>query len=544
MTTAATYRTAVELVEALAESSGDITFPDGAPRLAHTDLPPLAQGAARLLRDEGVRPGSVVGVLTATEPSFFPALFGVLAAGAAVSVLPTPLLDPASAADRLAPIIDVAGMRELVVTAPFRPTAEALCALRPGLRVLDLSAPEPAAHPPARLVRPDDPAVVQFTSGSTARPKGVVLTHSQLLSGITAIVSQLRATPDDVFAQWVPLFHDLGLIGALTALATPAPSHLFGPLGFIRNPERLLEYLADRGVTICTGPNFGYERMIGAEPRIHPGGLGRWRLAINGGETVTPRTVRRFRETFEPSGVADAAMYPCYGMAEATLAITMPEPGEEPATASVHRRHLNPGRPVVRVADDHPDATEFVALGRPVLGMRVRIVHGDRVLPEGTLGEIEIRGDAVTSGYLNDDTATAAAFHDGWLRTGDLGFQLDGQLYVVGRIKEMIVVHGRNFYPADVENVARSVAGVHHGHAVAFADARHEQIVVVAECAEPSDDRLGADIEAAVSERLGLAAVRARLVGRNRLPRTTSGKWKRLEIQRLHTPESLERSRS
>ncbi|WP_433490387.1 AMP-binding protein [Nocardia grenadensis] len=527
--------TAVHLLDSLASSPAHVFFPESGQQTAHTALPELAWGVAAALAADDTRRGSTIGILTGTEPDFLPAILGSLAAGIPASVLPVPpvLLDPRHTAEALSAIVDAARMSTVLASTALVPTALELQALRPAIQVIDISRLGPRSrpdHPP--MLRDREPAIIQFTSGSTSAPKGVVISHSAFLAGVHAIASRLRMTSDDVGVQWVPLFHDMGLVSLFVSLAVSGDAHLFTPLSFVRRPEYFLEHMARVGGTVTNGPNFGYERLIAALPKTRlPASLSRWRLAINGGEVVGPATIGRFRDAFASVGVPSTTMFPSYGMAEATLAITMPHPGEEPSVLHIDRGHLTPGREICPAGPDDECAMPVVCLGRPLRGLRLRIVHDGNRLPDGHLGDIQVRGASLTSGYLHNDEATDKAFTDGWFDTGDLGFLHGGQLYVTGRRKELIVVRGRNFFPDDVEALARDVPGVYRRHAVAFADAEGEQIIVVAEQGVRNRQDLVDAVEKAVTDRLGLTACRTILVPPNTLPRTTSGKWQRTRIR-------------
>jgi acyl-CoA synthetase (AMP-forming)/AMP-acid ligase II len=497
-----------------------------------------ADGLAALLVEEGVGRGEVVGLLASAGPQVLIGVVGVTASGAAVSVLPNPpvMRDPDATARRLTSLIDAAQMRFLLADPSQRPLADSLRTLRPGLTVLELSALDPRRGSAARVpeVDPDDIAVIQYTSGSTARPKGVVLTHRSILAGLRSIATSARITEDDVFVNWVPHFHDMGLFGWLATLLAGARTHAFSPMGFIRRPADFLRYSAEHGATITAGPNFSYDLLIDSIDAPAAAGLDlrRWRLAFNGAEPVSARTVQSFAERFAPAGVSPAVMYPVYGMAEATLAVTFPEPGEPCHVHHVDRDLLANGGKVRLVEASAPAAKAMVGVGRAVAGLEVRVVDAElgSPTPEGTSGEIQIRGAGITTGYHNAPAATQAAFCGDWFRTGDIGYQYDGQLYVAGRLKDMIIINGQNYFPEDVEAVVRDVPGVHRGRAVAFSstgtdDAEH--VTVIAETKKTADLELAERIQGKVGGELGLAAVRVHLTRPGKLPRTSSGKWQR-----------------
>jgi acyl-CoA synthetase (AMP-forming)/AMP-acid ligase II len=480
-------------------------------------------------------------------------IVGTAAAGAAVSVLPAPLTLRASdrLADRLTSLVEAGDMRLLLTDPAQRALADLIRARRPHLTVLDLpcadvvsprtAAPTLTSDLEAGVVLPDvspaDVAVIQYTSGSTSEPKGVVLRHSTILAGLRSIAVSARLSPADVFVNWVPHFHDLGLFGWLACMLSGAATHTFSPLGYIRRPARFLRYFAEHGGTITAWPNFGYDLLLDAadDDVIRDLDLSRWRLAFNGAEPVSAATVVAFAERFAPAKAAPSVMYPVYGMAEATLAVTFPEPGAVPAILHVDRDELaDEGR--ARLVDAGcPGAKAVVSVGRPVDGLSVRLIgDSDTPLGELVLGEVQIHGAGVTDGYRSE-SANRTAFEDGWLRTGDLGFWYRGELYVVGRQKEMVIVNGQNYFVTDVEAVVRDVPGVERRHCVAVPD-DSEYVTVVAETRNPAvaeAEGLPQRIRERVADALGLTAVRVHLVGRGMLPRTTSGKWQRRLVREM-----------
>lgn len=509
-----------ELLARLAGSDRQVVFPTSGAVLPHRELPLLAGSIAAVLRAGGVRRDEIVGLLMPTSPEWLAAFFGVSMTGAVVSALPLPpmVLDPETAARRLLPIVTAANLRHLVVSGIGAKVGAALAGACPGLVVIDVTEVPAGTFADAPVVRPHERAVVQFSSGSTSRPKGVVLTHRAVLAGVSAINSHIQTVPDDVLVAWVPLFHDMGLVALLCSLLTPNDAQLFSPQAFIRDPGKVLDRIAEVGGSIVTGPNFSYDKFVkAAEGRSLS--LDRWRLALNGAEMVQAGTVAGFQRTFGRLGVPPSTMYPCYGMAEATLAVTLPKLGASPRTLTVDRERTEIGRPVVF----SEAGRTLVGVGVAVPGMEIAVAgpHG-RHLPEGWFGEIHIRGAAVTRGYLGEEPRA----DDDWLATGDLGFVEGGELFIAGRSKEMIVVGGRNFFPDDVENAVRVLDIVHRGHCVAVAHPFDERIVVVAESTQRSASEVSA-VRGAVGSALGLSAVDVVFVPPRSLPRTTSGKWQR-----------------
>ena len=511
-------------------------FPEADARIRVTDLLGQAESCAAALVADGVAGGDIVGVLAPTGPGLLVALFGAWLAGAAVTVLPLPTLSDADGQRRrLYRIADSTRMRHLVADASCLEYAAPLQKALPRLRVRPAICPQaPAAALPSTA--PDDLAVVQFTSGTTTHPRGVMLSHRAVIAGLRAIAISSGLTRQDVLVQWMPFCHDMGLFGYMAQLLSGGDVHLFDPLVLLRRPAELLRYMSACRATLMTGMNSAYQILIdAAAPAIlQQLDLSRWRLAYNGAEPVSAATVQRFAETFRPAGVAAHVMFPVYGLAEATLPVLFPELGTPPGMVTFDRQELGNTGQVRLVGPSHSQAKTVVSVGRPVTGMEVRLASEHGPAPgDGQLGEIQVRGEAVTSGYLNDAAATAALFHGDWLRTGDLGFRIGADYYVVGRRKEMIIVHGRNYFPEDAETVARSVPGVYRQRAVAVADSRAasgERIAVIAETSltGADRDRLERQILQLSADELGMAHIIVHLVTPRWLTRTTSGKWQRL----------------
>ncbi|MCK9904033.1 AMP-binding protein [Frankia sp. Cpl3] len=548
-----------------------IAFPSSGETLTMRELTDRVEALAAALAAGGVRPGARVGVLSDNGPDFLVALAGVNRAGGAACPLPLPastrdlagysarLSRAAAVADislvlvggrtarlasRFAGAFDVGGGVRIAPVAEF--LAGGAVAARTG----------PAIIPPDE-VSPDDEALVQFTSGSTAAPKGVVLTHRNILAGLAAIIGGAGLTENDGGGGiWLPLFHDMGLFGTLAGILAGMPMTVWSPAGFVKDPAGWLADFLRRGASIAPMPNFAYDYLVDAVPDPLAAGLdlSGWRVAFNGAEPVSPVSLERFLTTFVPAGFSPAAMLPVYGMAEATLAVTFPPPGRaRPVFRWVDRDLLARAGVVRDVPSDAPSARGLVGVGRPVRAMSVRITTpaGDpgpgadagadprvEVLPDDMVGEIQIRGDSVTRGYLTESgAAPAGAFTaDGWLRTGDLGFLHDGELYVTGRVKEMVIVRGVNYYPHDAEDAVREVPGIHRRRCVACADVAPdgtETMAVIAETALADEDEgeraaLVVRIRSAVGATLGLSEVAVHLVGPDALPRTSSGKFRRL----------------
>ncbi|ABD11304.1 acyl-CoA synthetase (AMP-forming)/AMP-acid ligase II [Frankia casuarinae] len=560
-----------------------VTFPSTHEVISLRDLAATSRIIAAALTTDGVQAGERVGVLAANSAEFLLALFAISRAGAAACPLPLPTTahDLNGYADRVSRTTAAAGIHRVVtggrVSAILRRTADRLGGLR-FLPAADLvrdvgpATPTRQPHPGPECpvgavgaVGADDVAIVQFTSGSTAAPKGVVLSHRAVLCGIRAIIDGIRLGEGDHGGIWLPLFHDMGLFATLSAIMTGIPMTVWSPADFVRDPAGWLRSFLASGATISPAPNFAYDDLVRAiDPDEVPGlDMRRWRVALNGAEPVSAVGVERFLDHFAPAGFAPTAMFPVYGMAEATLAVAFPPLGRAPVVTWVDRDRLAAEGIVTEVPREHPRAKGLVAVGRPVRDIRIRIADlhgdvladplGDGLAPSLRVGEIQIRGGSVTSGYLTAGGLTTGGFTaDGWLRTGDLGFQRGDDLFVTGRDKEMIIIRGVNYYPEDAEAAVRDLPGVHRRRVVAFGspdqpdaagsppDATGAKaaggVTVVGETAltEPADRaRLATDLRMAATAALGLSTVTVRLVEPGALPRTSSGKFQRLAVRDL-----------
>ena len=517
--------------------------------VTYRDLSERARLMAGELAAEGVQPGACVGILSPNAPDYFQSLFAVSAAGGAACPLPVPfgLRDITGYGRRLSRIAAVSGMRLILVSPRLAPLAGQLAAALPGLRLRPAAiAGTPAAGLPATLpaIGEDDDAIVQFTSGSTAQPKGVRLTHRNVLAGLAAIAAGIALGDGDAGGFWLPLFHDMGLFGVMSGIQAGIPMHVWSPVSFIKSPARWLREFLASGSTITAMPDFGYQMLTAAVSPDEAAALdmSRWRVACNGSEPITVGTVAGFTERFAPGGFRAETMLAVYGMAEATLAVTFPPLGRRPVFDWVDRGALTSTGRAVRAQPDAPGSRPVAGVGHPVAGLELRITDPatGTPVPAGTVGEIQIRGASVTVGYLGQSAEeSAASFAGGWLRTGDLAYARDGEVFVTGRRKEMITVRGANFYPQDVELIAREVPGVFRGNCVAVAgtdgDAADgaEEILLIAETdrAGAGADELAARLRQQVAAELGLTAVTVRLVAPRTIPRTSSGKVRRLSTR-------------
>ena len=494
-----------------------------------------AKGYAAALQSRGVRPGDHVALLSPTTRGLVTAIQATWLAGAVIVVLPLPM--------RLSSIEEfVAQTRQRIRSARAK-----VCVVDSELAAF--VKPEPGDPPmvgfaelatgdPAAYRRPaDDPdglVILQFTSGSTSDPKGVMLPDRVLRANLDAIAVAAKLDPDDdVLVSWLPLYHDMGLVGLLTLpMSTGTALVLGAPQDFTSRPARWMDWLSTYGGTATAGPNFSYVLATRALQRSDQLDLSRLRIALNGAEPIDPDQVEAFIEAGRRHGLRPEAVFPAFGMAEVALAGTFPEPGTGMVLDCVDRRVLESERYAAPVAPGTDGSRRLARLGRPVPGLEIRIVDPESGAPlrDREVGELEIRGTSVTPGYYRRPDANATLFHDGWLRTGDLAYLLDGQLVMCGRIKDVIIVGGRNVFPEDVERAVGSLEGVRAGNVIAFGvegDRGRESLVVVAESKADDVALVRKLVAARVRDVVGVPARAIVLVAPGTLPKTSSGKLQR-----------------
>ncbi len=388
---------------------------------------------------------------------------------------------------------------------------------------------------------PDDVAFIQFSSGSTSEPKGVVLTHRNILMNGLGATELAGFTENDVSLSWMPLTHDMGLIGFFIYMfANRMNVNLMPTELFVRRPLLWLTFAARKRATILSSPNFGYRhylKVLGDRP-VEGLDLSAVRLLFNGAEPISARLTEEFLTRLEPAHLKRSAMFPVYGLAEASLAMTFPQMGSVVHTIHLDRHHLSVGEAAKPVAAAERDAVELVCVGRPIPHSRLRIAgDDDRPLPDGTVGNIQIAGENVTHGYYEDPEANAAAFTpDGWLRTGDLGVIEAGELYITGRAKEILFVNGQNYCPHEHESVVPRASGIDLGKVVVGGvrppGVETDQLVVFVLHRAGAQEFLpiAAAITRLINEHTGLEV--AHVVPVKRIPKTTSGKIQRHLLER------------
>lgn len=384
--------------------------------------------------------------------------------------------------------------------------------------------------------KPSDIAFIQFSSGSTSEPKGVVLTHGNIIANWLGSTEAARFNENDVSLSWMPLTHDMGLIGFhIIMFANRVHCHLMPTELFIRRPLLWLQFASRKRATILCSPNFGYKhylKVLGDRP-LGELDLSAVRLIFNGAEPISVELCDEFLERLEPSRLNRNAMFPVYGLAEASLAVSFPQLSAPLRIVSLNRHRMAVGEQAVPVAASDKDALSLVGVGKAIPYCHVRITgDNDQPLPDGQIGNIHISGDNVTQGYYENPTANAEALTaDGWVRTGDLGLVHEGQLYITGRAKEIIFVNGQNYYPHDLESIAQRAEGLELGKVVAAGvrppGEQIEQLVVFVLHRGDTKEFLPVATQVArlINEQAGLEV--AEVVPVKRIPKTTSGKIQR-----------------
>ncbi|WP_405431060.1 fatty acyl-AMP ligase [Micromonospora sp. NBC_00617] len=465
---------------------------------------------------------------------------------------------------RIRRIADDAGATAILTTAAVKRDLQDRFGDAPELAGLTLHATdEPAITGLAELPegpRPDDIALLQYTSGSTGEPKGVMVTHRNFLHNARETAELWPLEPDATVVNWLPLFHDMGMLfGVVMPLWGGIPSYLMAPDSFIRRPARWLEAIARFGGTHSAAPSFAYELCVRAAADGQTGDVGdlsRWRVAANGAEPVRRHVITAFLEAFAPHGFTPWAMCPGYGLAENTLKVTGTDEHRPPRMAWLAAGPLGDGIAEF-AAEPGPDTLPAVGSGSTVPGTTVRIVDPAtrRECPPGHVGEIWVSGPCVAAGYWNRPELSEEIFRarieggdaTGYLRTGDLGFVHDGDLFVTGRQKDVIIRKGRNFYPQDIEESAQhAVDGLHPNCAAAFSvdDGSSERLIVLVEvdgrvARVPGIAAAHDAIRAAIWDRHRLEADEILLVRRGTLSRTSSGKVQRRACRQRYESGAL-----
>jgi 1-acyl-sn-glycerol-3-phosphate acyltransferase len=465
----------------------------------------LQQEALRVatrLRQLDLEPGEPVAIMLPTGSDYFYTFFGILYCGG----VPVPLYPPGRPTQieehvrRHRKIISNAGARLLVTIPAVQPVARLLMSQVPELQkiVTTENLYSQAADKIPMQHRENDIAFLQYTSGSTGDPKGVILTHANLLANIRAMGQVCQVTANDVFVSWLPLYHDMGLIGAwLGSLCHGCRLVVMSPLSFLARPEKWLRTIDQFGGTLSASPNFGYEICATRLDDNDLAGLdlSSWRMAYNGAEPVLPDTLRKFQNRFQPYGFRPEALAPVYGLAESSVGLIFPPPGSGARIDRIARDTFVSSGKAESAPDQEEAALEFVCCGQPLPGHQVRVVdRQERELPEREEGRLQFKGPSATSGYFRNSDETRRLFRGDWLETGDLAYIAAGDIYITSRIKDIIIRGGRNIYPHELEEVVGNIPGIRKGCTAVFASVKDstptEKLVVLTESRQTTAEAL------------------------------------------------------
>jgi 1-acyl-sn-glycerol-3-phosphate acyltransferase len=518
--------------------------------LTYAQLAEAARTVASGLIARDVVPGDRIALMLPTGIDFFAAFFGILYAGA----VPVPIYPPARLSqveehmNRQAGILRNAGVRILVTVPEALGLASMLRGQVESLALVESVAALTANAQPLQLpsiTSGEATAFIQYTSGSTGDPKGVILSHANLLANIRALGAAVEATSADVFVSWLPLYHDLGLIGGwLGSLYFAASFYVMSPLSFLRRPATWLRAMHRYRATLSAAPNFAFELCVTKVDAADIEGvdLSALRLVANGAEPVSVQTLRSFTERFAHYGFKPGAMAPGYGLAENTVVLTLPPLGRPPLIDRVDRDALSRRGVATPARADDPKALEIVSCGRVLPDHEIRVIgEGGRVLDERHEGRLEFRGPSATSGYFRNETKTRELFHDGWLDTGDQAYIAGGEVFVTGRIKDIIIRAGRHIYPQEIEEAVAGIAGILKTGVAVFGMSDPatgtERTIVLAETAEADPGRraaLQARAREVATDILGAPPDEVVLAPPQTVPKTSSGKIRRSAARDLY----------
>lgn len=542
-------------------------------QLSYADLWAETERWARIWLASGAARGAVVFIILQHCTTMYPAFLGALRAGLVPSLMPfpTPKQDPVLYwRSHLALFRHVLPEAVLTYDAILEPVAE-IAALGPG-RLMDVATVQdtPGMRLPhlSELDALSRIALLQHSSGTTGLKKGVALTYRQIRDHIAVVAQAAGCSADDRFISWLPIYHDMGLVATfLLPLTIGATVISLDAFEWLARPDMFLDEIARFRATACWLPNFAFNHLVRTCDRDRTYDLSSLRLVMNCSEPCRPETVDRFVKVFSGHGLAADAVQVCYGLAEAVFAVSQTTRGAQPRRVSVDRAALADNSEIVLVPEGSPGSLRLLSCGKPIPGVSLRIVPKAAVAPQFSLGddiadlassserkpattsvgEVQVSAPFVFDGYFRNGPATEKVFDGAWLKTGDMGFLLDGEVYICGRLKEMLIIHGRNFYANDIEAVVNPLEGIKPGRVVAVGVfdpvTGSEEAVILAETVL-ADPAAKAELDLVIRKRLfdvlGLSVRRVELAGEGTLVKTTSGKISRDEnIRRLSKEVAL-----
>jgi fatty-acyl-CoA synthase len=529
--------------------------------LTWSELHQNALAMAAILQSKSIVPGNHIALLGPTTHKLVTAIQAVLLCGASVSMLPIPMrfssveefanqsrnLMKHGDIDLLLLDPDLAAYHEIK---PGDPPVILLDELEPGEGRLKADDYKEIEYDPERL------AVLQFTSGSTSSPKGVMLPNRILEANVFGMIDAAQIKHEDIFVSWLPLYHDMGLVGLLLVpMVVGCSLVLAAPQDFLGRPADWLRWMHQHKGTVTSGPNFSWVLAARAFRRMTDTGeildLSRVKLALNGAEPVDPVVVETLIEAAKPHGFNGKAVFCAFGMAELSLGGTFPPPSRGMVTDTVDRKVLEEEKLARPVAEGTEGSRRFPLLGKPIPGLEMRICDPATGVIRGLreVGELEIRGTSVMAGYYKSPVLNDNLFHDGWLRTGDLAYFVEGpddglpEMILCGRIKDVIIISGRNIFPEDIERSVGTIDGVRAGNVIAFGvegDKRKETIIVVAEIRADNHEEVRKKIRQQVIGIVGFPPRDTVLVVPGTLPKTSSGKLQRTLCRKQYLEKELQ----
>ena len=518
--------------------------------LTYGELATRARNVARGLIARDILPGDRVALMLPTSLDFFVAFFGILFAGA----IPVPIYPPMRLSQieehlrRQTGILRNAGARLLITMPEGRRLAGLLRAqvetLNAAESVENLERSTAIIGLP-QVGDPDSIALIQYTSGSTGDPKGVLLSHANLLANIRAMGAVMEASSADIFVSWLPLYHDMGLIGAwLGCLHFGASLYAMSPLSFLVRPESWLWAIHRFRATFSASPNFGFELCLNkiADADLEGLDLSSLRMVANGAEPVSVQTLRRFIDRFGRYGFPAGAMAPVYGLAESSVGLAFPPLGRPPVIDRVDRDRLSVHRQAEPAKPGDPKPLEVVACGQPLPGHEIRIVdEAGYELGERQEGRLEFRGPSTTRGYFHNEVKTRELIHNGWIDSADRAYMAGGDVYITGRIKDIIIRAGRHLYPQEIEEAVAGIPGIRKGGVAVFGAADRasgtERVVVLAETRETDPTKraaLQARAQEVTTDIAGTPPDEVVLAPPSTVPKTSSGKIRRSAAKELY----------
>ncbi|MBT8102775.1 MAG: non-ribosomal peptide synthetase [Gammaproteobacteria bacterium] len=542
------YETLTDLLQDARGKDREIRFIDGEKNESVVQFADLWDRAVALLgslQSRGMQPGDELIIFSTSNESFVVAFWAAVLGG----IVPVPVAVGISDEHRLklfrivsqlenATLFTEMGLLERLLEFAEQRELDDIARLLKSRTVL-MSDVEPASHGEVFAATPDDIAFIQYSSGSTSDPKGVVLTHRNLCINIRAIVEATGWNEDDQSLSWMPLTHDMGLIGYhLSVLGVGMNHAVMDTNVFVRRPLLWMSKASELHATQLCSPNFGYKHFLKlfARKGLPDIDLSSVRLILNGAEPISWELCEEFLAALAPHGLKRTAMYPVYGLAEATVGVSLPRPGTEYSRITVDRHSLRVGDAYRAVDPDHADAVSFVKVGNAIRDVKIRITDdADRVLADGVIGNIQLLGSSVTEKVYGDEAATRELFTpDGWLRTGDCGVFVDEQLVITGRQKDIIIVNGQNYYPHDIEEIISRLDGMDLNKVVVAGatpkGGQTEELIAFILYRQDLDAFIPivAKVRDLIGEQTGLEVDKVIPVAR--IPKTTSGKVQRAKL--------------